>query len=63
MNNKIRECSPTKMLMARSFSEFDREYGIEEEYTLARPVTEITIESLDSKITLEFFVDISETRW
>lgn len=63
LNDKICECSPTKMLVTRSFSELNREYSIEEEYTLARPVTEITTSPLDTKITLEFFVDISETRW
>lgn len=63
LNDKIRECSPAKMLMARSFSELDCEYGIQEEHALARPVAEIATSPLDTKITLEFFVDISETWW
>ena len=50
------------MLVTRSFSELNSEYGIEEEYTLACPVAEITIRSLDTKIALELFVDISEAR-
>lgn len=51
------------MLMARSFSELDREHSIQKEYSLARPITQITIDSLDLQVALELFVDISEAWW
>ena len=56
----ISEALPSHPLMTRGLSLTDSQYGIQEEYSLYCPVSEISMSSLYSGIGLEFLEYISQ---
>jgi hypothetical protein len=61
-DRSIGEALPSHLLVTRRLSLTDREDSVQEEDSLLRPVSEISLCSLDSDIRLQFFEYIAQAR-